>query len=182
MRRLAVALACAMAAGCASVSVELAPEGAMRSLCGPASSSTLVLWQPQWRADQKEPEAREAIADRGLRRVVESGDCLGPARLHRLRPGDDTVKLTSGGGTSRVLLVTVRELGPVLKLGSGAALVEGGTEVVLDLHVALAPAGSGETRSIRWREGGPGVVKGVATLEDDIAAAFRRLLEGRAAP
>ncbi len=40
---------------------------------------------------------------------------------------------------SQVLLITVRELGPIVKLLSSVALVEGGTDVVLEIR-AVSPA------------------------------------------
>jgi hypothetical protein len=38
-------------------------------------------------------------------------------------------------GSDRLIVLTVRELGPTVKLLSSAALVEGGTEVVVDVAV-----------------------------------------------
>ena len=183
--RAAAIAALLVASGCASTRIELRPEGDLPSLCAPASGGgvTQVTWWPQWRADQKEPEAREAMAEAGLRRVVTAGDCLGPATLRR-RPsappaaGEARAEFEGQPRPARVLLVTVRELGPVLRLGSGA-IVEGETNVVLELREVDPRTTELRLRSIDWRHGGPGVVKGVATLEDDVAQAFRRLLEGR---
>ena len=77
-------------------------------------------------------------------------------------------------GSARLLVLTVRELGPTVKLLSSAALVEGGTEVVVD--VAEFRPGQREPQrqwTVRWQDGGPGVVKGVQTLPDDLAAALK---------
>ena len=73
--------------------------------------------------------------------------------------------------------ITVRELGPVLKLFSSLALVDGGTEVVLDI-VAFSPGrpGSRVDFSVYWQNGGHGVVKGVASLPEDMAAALAAAL------
>ena len=183
--RAAAIAALLVASGCASTRIELRPEGDLPSLCAPASGGgvTQVTWWPQWRADQKEPASREAMAEAGLRRVVMEGACLGTATFRR-RPasppaaGEAPAEIAGQPRAARVLLVTVRELGPVLRLGSGA-IVEGETNVVLELREVDPRTGDLRLRSIDWRHGGPGVVKGVATLEDDIAEAFRRLLEGR---
>ena len=183
-RALAVA-ALLVASGCASTRIELRPEGPLPSLCVPAPGGglTRVTWWPQWRPDQKEPAAREAIAEAGLRRVALEGGCLGPATFRRRSAVPAAGREAEGEDpgqppAARVLLVTVRELGPVLRVGSGS-IVEGETNVVLELR-ELDPRTAGlRLRTIDWRNGGPGVVKGVATLEDDIAEAFRRLLEGR---
>jgi hypothetical protein len=77
-----------------------------------------------------------------------------------------------------VVSIGVRELGPVLKLLSSATLVEGGTEVVLQIGVRL-PKSAVQARefTVHWRSGGPGVVKGVASLPSDMGAALRSGLQ-----
>ena len=54
-------------AGCASTTVEKSGAGAERGWCDPGLS-VLVVWNAAWRADQKEPAAREAAAERGINR------------------------------------------------------------------------------------------------------------------
>ncbi len=83
-------------------------------------------------------------------------------------------------GSDLLLVLTVRELGPTVKLLSSAALVEGGTEVVVDVAV-YRPGRREPDRefSIRWQDGGPGVVKGVQTLPADMAAALKAGLQAR---
>ena len=79
---------------------------------------------------------------------------------------------------SQVLLITVRELGPIVKLLSSVALVEGGTDVVLEIR-AVSPS-TGQTTSdftAHWQNGGPFVIKGVATLEQDICSALQEALK-----
>jgi len=77
-----------------------------------------------------------------------------------------------------VVTITVRELGPVVKLLSSASLVEGGTEVVLQITArSLAPARAAQAFTVHWRNGGPGVVKGVASLPSDMSAALRSGLQ-----
>ncbi len=79
---------------------------------------------------------------------------------------------------AQVVGVEVRELGPVVKLLSSAALVEGGTEVVLHITV-YSPGSAAELRqfTVHWQDGGPGVVKGVAGLPGDMRAALRAGLQ-----
>ena len=71
----------------------------------------------------------------------------------------------------KVVVVAVRELGPTVRIGS-PALVEGGTEVVLDLTAYESAKSMPRAFSVYWRNGGPGVVKGVATLPQDMQAAL----------
>jgi hypothetical protein len=131
-----------------------------------------VLWRPQWRLDQKDVLQREAAAQRGIERYFASSGCYFATRLHRTpdeRPGEDFA------ARDRVLSITVRELGPVVKLGS-PAIVEGGTEVVLEIR-AMAATGEvlADFRS-HWHNGGAWVIKGTATLEEDMVAALRASL------
>ena len=72
----------------------------------------------------------------------------------------------------RLVVLTVRELGPILKIGSSVALVDGGTEVVLDVAEYKLPSSTPRNFSIHWRHGGPGVMKGVASLPQDMRAAL----------
>jgi len=72
----------------------------------------------------------------------------------------------------RAVAIAVRELGPVVRLGSSRALVEGGTEVVLDIEEHAPANPKPRSFSVHWLNGGPGVVKGVATLSQDIEAAL----------
>jgi lipopolysaccharide transport protein LptA len=77
----------------------------------------------------------------------------------------------------------VRELGPVVKLLGSPVLVEGGTEVVLDIRVAV-PATGESVADFRahWQHGGPWALKGVATLEQDIGSALQAALQPGGCP
>lgn len=173
----ALILACALLAvgGCASTtSVALVPSP-QAPVCDGAAHA-LVLWAPQWRADQKDVAQREAAAAEGLGRFVATAGCFASATLQRA-PGtaaerDGLATAAAGARPQTVVLVTVRELGPTLRLGASPALVEGATEVVLDLAVHTPAQPAPRRFTVRWRSGGPGVVKGVATLADDLRAAL----------
>lgn len=77
----------------------------------------------------------------------------------------------------KVVLIVVRELGPTVKIGASIALVEGGTEVVLDLSEYEPNKPEPRTFTVRWRSGGPGTLKGVATLPQDMQAALEAGLQ-----
>jgi hypothetical protein len=74
------------------------------------------------------------------------------------------------------VLIVVRELGPKLVIGI-PALVEGGTEVVVDVRVLNART-SESMADVRthWQNGGTFIIKGVKTLEEDMSAALRSTL------
>jgi hypothetical protein len=166
---LSLGVAALAAAGCARTRFETSgrtPEGC---LCqGPGEQvSALVLWGTRWRPDQKEVSLREAVVRRvDGRPAIE----LSPAEVR-------TFAAAQPSGPSRALFITVRELGPVVKLFSSLAPVEGGTEVVLDIgSTVLATGESLADSQSHWEHGGPWVLKGVATLEQDIGSALQAAL------
>ena len=159
-------------AGTATTQVTLTPPD-QAPVCQPqAALKASVFWRIQWRADQKDVPEREAAAAQGIQRFFADGGCFASATVARTAENGSAFDVPAGA--DRIVVLTVRELGPVVRLLSSAALVEGGTEVVVD--VAVHRPGAREPRqqfSIRWQEGGPGVVKGVQTLPADMTAALK---------
>jgi hypothetical protein len=94
-------------AGCASTTVEMSGPGARERWCAPDLSAEAV-WAVAWRADQKEPAAREAIAERGIRRFFAESGCFASAVVTRAGAASASV--------DRTIVVTVRELGPEVVL------------------------------------------------------------------
>ncbi len=169
--------------GCASTMVALDPPSPS-PVCS-STESALVLWTPKWRADQKDVAAREAAAESGLSAFLASSSCFARSELRRvpaLSVSAAREQLAgSPGAFTRLVGIEVRELGPVVRVLSSAALVEGGTEVVLRI-AEYSPESSSELRqfTIHWKNGGPGVVKGVASLPSDMQSALRAGLQPRA--
>lgn len=164
-----------LVAGCASTTIVLSPSPQL-PVCDPAATA-LVLWAPQWRADQKDVPQREQAAQAGLENALAGSRCFAHAELQRipdLSPRSISARTASAAPRfSRVVVVAVRELGPVVKLLSSAALVDGGTEVVLHLSVYSAPEFAKPREfSVHWQRGGPGVIQGVASLPGDMEAAL----------
>jgi hypothetical protein len=149
--------------------------------------SALILWGPEWRLDQKNPPRREAFAQRGIENFFSTSGCYAEVRVIRKLgdresidlPAAEVMALASAEASrpTRVLFITVRELGPVIKLFSSPALVEGGTDVVLEIR-AMSPSTGQTTADFKahWQNGGPWAIKGVASLEQDIASALREAL------
>ena len=159
-------------AGTPSTRVTLTPPD-QAPVCQPQSAlKASVLWRTQWRADQKDVPEREAAAAQGMQRFVADGGCF--ASVTVARTTDSGPAFDVPAGADRLVVLTVRELGPVVRLLSSAALVDGGTEVVVDV-AEFRPGQRAPQRqfSIRWTNGGPGVVKGVQTLPDDLSAALK---------
>lgn len=173
-------LSAALLAACASTDVTLSPSP-QSPVCD-RKATALVLWAPQWRTEQKDVAAREAAAASGLSNFFASSECFANAELRRVTSlsafAVTSESGASGGQFNTVVTIAVRELGPVLKLFSSASLVEGGTEVVLEVtsrqsHIPNQP----REFTVHWRNGGPGVVKGVASLPADMSAALRSGLQ-----
>jgi hypothetical protein len=165
---------CLFLAGCASTTITLNPTP-QAPVCD-SSASALVLWAPQWRLDQKDILKREAAAAEGLQMFTKHSGCFAHTVLQRI---SDTSQASVAAQTTpasekfdKLIVITVRELGPVVKLLSSVALVEGSTEVVLQIsefssaHVPLREF------TTHWVNGGPGMVKGVETLSNDMQAAL----------
>ncbi len=168
--------------GCASTTVSFSSASPQASLCQVHGEhvSALILWGVNWRPDQKDIALREAAADQGIARFFQSSACFANYEIRHVsldalsqREYIQALAAASEAKPDRVLVVAVRELGPVLKILSSAALVEGGTEVVLNISEYTKPAFITPSEfTVHWQNGGPGVVKGVATLSADMEAAL----------
>lgn len=169
-------------AGCASTQVESTGAPLAQPLCTSSSTRISLMWAPRWRPDQKEPPLREAAAERGMARYAQSLPCAASVRIHRLLPAEAFTPLTAeealalarakGDQPDKVVLLTVRELGPKLLIGL-PTLVEGGTEVVLEARVVQAhPLTTLAAPRMHWQKGGPFYIKGVKSLDLDMQTAL----------
>lgn len=161
--------------GCAATTSTLITPSPQPPVCQ-ASTTAVVVWAPQWRADQKDVAAREAAASDGITRFFRDSGCFASVSLERV-PQLSAAGIRSAASEAaprfdRLVAIAVRELGPVVKVGSSLAIVEGGTEVVLDIEEYKLPNTTPRSFTVRWVNGGPGVIKGVATLPQDIQAAL----------
>lgn len=174
-------MVCALLAACASTRVSFQPA-APGPWCEPAAPA-VVLWATRWRADQKDVAARESAAAAGLRDFFAPAGCFAHTELRRVDALPPAAVPGAPDG-ARLIGIEVQELGPVVKLLSSAALVEGGTEVVFRAVRYPARAdGEAQSVTVHWRHGGPGVVTGVASLPQDLRAALQAgLRAGGAAP
>ncbi|CRI67222.1 exported hypothetical protein [Thiocapsa sp. KS1] len=161
--------------GCASTTTAHLNPAPQEPICG-RSTKAVILWTTQWRADQKDIPAREAAAAEGLSKFFAGSGCFKSASIRRLRETSmDSIEAAIVEATARhekVVLIVIRELGPTVRIGSSMALVEGGTEVVLEISEYGVPGTVPRRFVVEWRDGGPGVVKGVASLPQDMQAAL----------
>lgn len=182
MRTLYLVTCLGFAAGaCSSTQVHYSPQGPAEKICATAGEQmrALVLWKPHWRPDQKEPANREAAAKQGFEDFFRGSKCFSTAQLERTDAGSiaEYLRLApAAAGNQKYLHITVRELGPVVRMFSSFALVEGGTEVVLDIEVSEAGNTHTEKFTVHWQNGGAWVLKGVKTLSADLSAALTAAL------
>ncbi len=162
-------------AGCATTTVTVMPSP-QTPVCN-NTASALVLWAPQWRPNQKDVLEREAAAEAGLKRFLHSSECFAGSDLRRLP--STTFPAVAAEATSakekfnKVVTITIRELGPVIKLLSSLALIHGGTKVLFQVGEYILPSAvPTRTFTIHWQNGGPGVIKGIDSLSQDMLAAL----------
>lgn len=179
--------------GCASTTIESTGQSLQTPLCASPSASAAptavtsvaVLWGPSWRPDQKEPVLREAAALKGIQRFFATQRCLTEVAIARIdipAQGElsdaallDQAKALTPHADKAVLIV-VRELGPLLRIGL-PTLVEGGTEVVVAVRVVDARRQVSEAQvQTHWHKGGPFYIQGVQTLDQDMQAALASVL------
>jgi hypothetical protein len=168
-----VAAACAVFSDCATTTMSVTPSP-QTSVCD-SEVSALVLWATQWRPDQKDVPKREAAAEAGLKEFLQTSGCFANSELHRLpsiNPSTVAAEVASANGRfNTVVTIMLHELGPVIKLLSSLALVEGGTEVVLQVAEYIPPTEAlNRTFTVHWQNGGPGIIRGVASLPQDMQA------------
>lgn len=176
--------------GCASTTIDATGQALQAPLCGSiaasapvsATTSVAVLWGPLWRPDQKEPQLREAAALKGIQQFFAAQRCLTEVAIQRIAIPAQGERLSDAAlleaakalapQADKVVLITVRELGPKLRIGL-PTLVEGGTEVVVAVRVVDARRHMSEAQlQTHWQKGGPFYVKGVKSLDQDMQAAL----------
>jgi hypothetical protein len=182
----------ALLTACASTTVDFSGSVPNTLLCQRQADTgnVLVVWGTAWRPDQKDVAQREAAAEQGLKDYLARSNCFPGAAVRRAAAAEpltaEHAKQLAAGGDApfgRVVVIAVRELGPVVRLLSSAALVDGATEVVLAIGSYDAKASVPQREfTVHWKNGGPGVVKGVATLPQDMQAALAAGFERNAEP
>lgn len=167
--------------GCASHSVMIRPGHDNLPLCATKSglmrTPTWVFWRTQWRSNQKDVRLRERAAQQGIESYFAHSRCYQMVALQRTESGQDLAMDIKPNGRMRIWIV-IKELGPWVKIFHSPWLLEGGTEVLLE--VAVQPANSRNapaTAEIRSIQGGPWVIMGVKNLPEDLRTALAALFE-----
>jgi hypothetical protein len=161
--------------GCAATTTAQLSPAPQAPVCG-KSTTAVVFWTTRWRADQKDVPAREAAAADGINAFFGTSGCFKSVSIQHLQQHSmETIQTAVEQATTdqaKVVLIAIRELGPTVRIGGSPALIEGGTEVVLDISEYEAAKAAPRRFTVAWRNGGPGVLKGVASLPHDMQAAL----------
>ncbi len=176
IRAFPVLLTGLLLSGCASTTLSTYPAVGPGGLCNGGSLGTLaVLPEAAWRADQKEPEERQRMAEAAIRRVFESIPCASLDPPGGIAPFADwsaqaESQLTAeywSKGVDTVVVIRMEELGPLLEvtfslpfLWSGAneadfrmrVLATRTSEVLQDLRVRRVTRGVFNIRPASWSE------------------------------
>ncbi|MEW5838185.1 MAG: hypothetical protein AB1717_05065 [Pseudomonadota bacterium] len=159
-------------AGCSTTVATLNPSP-QKPVCE-RESSALVIWETQWRQNQKDIAEREFAAETGLRQFLVQSGCFAHSELRRINMNDLEPLKGSVDTFDKVISITVREIGPIVMLFSTDGMIEGGTEVVLNItEYALPDFNSKRQFSVNWFSGGAFVIKGVESLPNDMQEALR---------
>ena len=118
-------------AGCSTTVATLNPSP-QKPVCE-RTSNALVLWDTQWRQNQKDITEREFAAETGLRQFLVHSGCFAHSELRRMNINDFGSLKGSDDRFDKVIAITVREIGPIVMLFSTDGIIEGGTEVVLNV-------------------------------------------------
>lgn len=189
---LTLALGAILVVGCATTHIQTHVVGRGLPLCqtNSSSDSVLVLWGTAWRENQKEPTLREVIADRGIHRFFAQASCYQKVDILNAIAGRSTIVLSdtealpwaatfNNGTYSKIVVLRVEELGPLLNIHLSPVLWDGATEVVFNVRVLTVSSTSLEVdASVQWKNGGAFVLRGLGSLEEDLQAALRFVFWG----
>jgi len=183
LRHSVAVLLLVLAAGCAS-----APPGAetvpvQAPLCAPGVSLGKVVIAPltRWRPDQKEPEVREAIAQKAIEAVAPAISCATSVKVLGITADGKSAEALAAAGAEQAktaLLIHIDELGPITIL-SFPALWSTWSDVKFTLDAVDVQTGA-NLRSIphRRQKGGAFEARGLDPLQGEMEAALKDVILG----
>jgi hypothetical protein len=172
------------ASACASSSPPpLTIPATQTAVCAPCVSLGKVTVAPltRWRADQKEPEVREAIAMKAINTAFAGTPCAAGATVLPIATDDTSVARLAQArmeGANTAILVRIDELGPIAVV-SFPALWSTWSDVQFTLDVVDVATGN-VVRSIphRRQKGGAFEMRGLEPLQAEMEIALRDVLLG----
>ncbi len=172
-------------AGCASAPPDAESFPAQAPLCAPGVALGKVAIVPltRWRPDQKEPEVREAIAQKAVANLASEISCASSVNVLSIAVDSmsaDMLGKARADGAKTALLIRIEELGPIAVL-SFPALWSTWSDVKFTLDAIDVQTGA-SLRSIphRRQKGGAFEARGLEPLQDEMEAALRDVILGAA--
>lgn len=183
MRVIIVAVAIA-AASCATAPPPVDAPPAQAALCSPGVSLGKVVIVPlaRWRADQKEPEVREAIAMRAIEAVAPTITCAESVKVMPIAlESQAEARLVQArlDSANTAILIHIDELGPIAVL-SFPTLWSTWSDVKFTLDAVDVASGQA-ARSIphHRREGGAYEARGLDPLQGEMERALKDVILGK---
>ena len=169
--------------GCATAQQSPVPAIGASPLCAPGVSLGKVVIAPltRWRADQKEPQVREAIAQKAIEAVAPALSCAASVEVLSIAAdaqAAESIAAAKAAAAQTALLIRINELGPVTII-SFPALWSTYSDVQFTLDAIDVT--TGETlRSIphQRRKGGAFEVRGLDPLQGEMEQALKDVLLG----
>jgi len=177
--------------GCSTTSVKFYAKGMTPPLCHPNNAKTqvLVYWGTAWRADQKEIEKREDMAEKAITDFFLSQECLSTLSISKTLSELDAMTLsdveiikTSQNDfkdVEKIFVIRVEELGPNIMIYLSPILWETRNDVFFNIRVLDVKTGRLEANiSTHWEHGGPFTLFGARSLSADFSRALTELFFG----
>jgi hypothetical protein len=182
IKRSALSLVFGGLAACTTIDSQDGAVSGAPPLCKANSDLGFLVVAPltHWRADQKEPQVREAIAEAAIKSSFAGLKC---ARSVEVRPivGDQTLPealdMARKAAATTLVVVTVHELGPIVNL-SIPVLWSGWSDVAFEFKAIDLKSGQSILELSRHRRvGGAFDLRGLGPLQAEFEAALMPLLE-----
>ncbi len=181
----AIAVATALAlGGCTSVQVRDDIRDGGPPLCNQLNNSlgtVAVLPEMQWRPDQKEPEARQKIAEAAIQATFRSFSCgkiaeIRPVGPWSCLPRGKVLADAAAKGIDTLVFIQVEELGPQLFI-SIPVLWSTFSDVKLRLRAVRTRTAETVLDLVHRRiVGGPFALRGVGPLQEEMESALRDIV------
>lgn len=169
--------------GCASAQQTSPGVAPVAPLCAPGVMLGKVVVAPltRWRADQKEPEVREAIAQKAIEAIAPDIPCAASVKVLPIAVDAQSAERLAAAkaeGAATAVLIRIDELGPITIL-SFPALWSTYSNVQFTLEAVDTQTGN-TLRSIphHRRKGGAFEVRGLDPLQGEMEQALKEVVRG----
>lgn len=188
-RSLAVPLLAALLAGCGTTTTNAYVAAGATPLCassGAALGVVAVLPETAWRADQKEPELRVAMAERAIAHAFEKLSCgslAAPGGVHAFAtwsnaPEEATLRALADAGVETAVLLRIEELTPRIGITFSLPLLWTGASAA-DFRIRVVHLPSRTVRldaRIQRATGGPFQLRPPEWAEEELESALEQVL------